>query len=395
MYQLKGPTPGVFVTVVLFTEISFFCIAILAVIVYKLRRTLRADATWAIFAYTSILVIAVIAFDLSWRLVSQQTTELVPYAMLTIVCANFFVLDLAAYAWFIFSEAMQNSRLVNTQKKQILWGLPFLVLGVLTVFFIRTNALHFDSELGLYQNGLTLRLQLVLAFLYALFTTISAFVRASAKENFVNRNKFLALGFFGLFPVAFGIVQMMFTKIPLFSIGATFGVLLVYFDFQEQLISTDVLTHLNNRSRMVKHLSQKMQSTEKDTSVYLFIIDLDDFKFINDRFGHVEGDYALTIAAAVLKTAAANNDCFLARYGGDEFVLIGDFSNDQEAFTLTEQITTAFINENESKELPYPLHASIGFAKQTDDIKYIPDFIAAADKALYKAKALRKQTRKP
>lgn len=378
-------------TAILFTEISFFCIAILAVIAYKLRKTLRADATWSIFAYTSILVIAIIAFDLTWRLIGASQIQIITYALLAIICAYFFVLDLAAYSWFIFSEAMQKSSLIDTQKKRILWGVPFLVLSVLTVLFIRTNKLHFDPHFGLYQHGITFRLQLILAFLYILFTTCSAFLRASIKENFVNRNKYLSLGFFGLFPLAFGIAQIILPKIPLFPIGVTFGALLVYFNFQEQLISTDALTNLNNRSRMVKHLSQKMQTNDKPKSVYLFIIDLDNFKRINDRYGHVEGDRALAIAASILKATAANNDCFLARYGGDEFILIGDFADDNDAHMLVEQIRNEFAIENASKELPYPLMASIGFAKQTEEIKYIPDFIAAADKSLYEAKADRKK----
>lgn len=378
-------------TGVLLTVISFFCIAILAVIAYKMKRTLRADATWSIFAYTAILVIAVIALDLSWRLLSLQETNISTYAKLAVICGYFFVLDLTAYSWFIFSETLQNSSIVNTQKKRILWGLPYLALGVLTVMLLRTDWLNFDPNAGLFQNGPIFWVQLILAFGYVLFTTFSAFLRASYKKNFANRGKYLALGCFGLFPLFFGFSQVILREIPLFPVGVTFGALLVYFYFQEQLISTDALTNLNNRSRMVKHLSARMQNADKEKPLYLFIVDLDNFKFINDRFGHIEGDHALVDAATILKTVAAKNDCFLARYGGDEFILMTDFANEQEAIALKQEIAEAFRAFNETHDLPYELEASIGYAHKTDDIEYIPDFIRAADTSLYEAKSLRKE----
>lgn len=171
-----------------------------------------------------------------------------------------------------------------------------------------------------------------------------------------------------------------------FTAGVTLGILFVFFFFQEQLISTDPLTHLNNRNVMLSYLEQIMSVRNREKKIYLFMLDIDNFKSINDSYGHIQGDSALEQSALMLKKIASKNNCFLARYGGDEFIIIGELTTEDDARKVYNDIIDTTRNYNETLNSTYAITFSIGYAELTPDIKYIPDFIAKADQALYQAK---------
>ena len=173
-------------------------------------------------------------------------------------------------------------------------------------------------------------------------------------------------------------------------LGITLGVLYFYFNFQEQLISLDPLTQLNNRNQLIKYLSSKMAHRDKSKALYLLVMDVDFFKKINDHFGHIEGDRALVRVAEALKLACANEPCFISRYGGDEFVLILEVQDPKELQALCGKINDALACGNARANAPYPLVLSIGYARYEDSIQSIPQLIALADEELYRVKWERK-----
>jgi len=98
--------------------------------------------------------------------------------------------------------------------------------------------------------------------------------------------------------------------------------------FEEQLKQQkiksmqDALTKLNNRAAFDDYFSKKLQNfQEQSFDLALVILDLDDFKRINDTYGHTAGDKTLQVMAMTL-TKKALPEAFIARYGGEEFVLV-------------------------------------------------------------------------
>jgi diguanylate cyclase (GGDEF)-like protein len=94
------------------------------------------------------------------------------------------------------------------------------------------------------------------------------------------------------------------------------------------------------------------------------MIDLNKFKQINDRYGHVEGDYALKRTADALKAACTDNTLktFIARYGGDEFIIITKTENEDLVKELCSDIKAALIRLNNEAGAEYELTASIGYS---------------------------------
>ncbi|ADV46868.1 GGDEF domain-containing response regulator [Nitratifractor salsuginis] len=158
-------------------------------------------------------------------------------------------------------------------------------------------------------------------------------------------------------------------------------------DFYRKQAKRDELTGLNNRfafNRKFESLIPKALSENGQLSMIL--IDLDHFKAINDRYGHDFGDKVLTDVARVLEQCIGPKD-FLARWGGEEFVVLSQRSLD-EAIELAEEIRRKIM------EIKYEngvqLHCSCGVStlNPEEDARDAHKMFRRADKALYQAKNL-------
>ena len=138
---------------------------------------------------------------------------------------------------------------------------------------------------------------------------------------------------------------------------------------------------------MIKYLSFKMN--EKRSHFTLFILDLDDFKSVNDKYGHVEGDNALIRVSRALKKYASLNNAFVSRYAGDEFIIICESKEGLTSDMVSLEINEYISEENEKANVEYELHISVGMAKHCHEIT-IPELISEADIALYENKRKRR-----
>ena len=143
---------------------------------------------------------------------------------------------------------------------------------------------------------------------------------------------------------------------------------------------TDKLTQIHNRYDLYNYLD-----SIKDKNGYaLAIFDIDDFKTINDTYGHVYGDYVLKTIA---RLADDNNDFFVSRYGGEEFVVIVKLEDDSEdVFDLIDSIRKMIDEYSFSFEgIDTHVTISCGIAKYTGEIS-IDEWINLADNKLYECK---------
>ena len=121
--------------------------------------------------------------------------------------------------------------------------------------------------------------------------------------------------------------------------------------------------------------------------MFLIMMDIDYFKRINDTYGHQEGDKALIRTANALKSAAQSMSRrpYLARFGGDEFIVVAEAENIGEVQALCKEIQDQLDYFGSWSEKEYQMSLSIGIAEWQEGMKQ-KDLIEAADQALYMVK---------
>jgi len=149
----------------------------------------------------------------------------------------------------------------------------------------------------------------------------------------------------------------------------------------------DPVSGLFNRRHFQSRLEEELQrASRRDTTVALLMIDLDDFKRINDTYGHAAGDATIRAVATIIRRAVRHFD-ICTRYGGEEFAVVMPDSGEATATTVAERIRSriAAWRSNEAHFKGLQITTSIGFAL-SDPSTSMDDLLARADRALYEAK---------
>jgi diguanylate cyclase (GGDEF)-like protein len=152
----------------------------------------------------------------------------------------------------------------------------------------------------------------------------------------------------------------------------------------EILSSTDKLTNLPNRRHMIELAKREVLRFERyKTPVSVIMTDIDLFKRINDTYGHRVGDEVLLKFGNILKEVVRNLDV-IARWGGEEFLLLLVTTGQDEAVEVAERLRQAI--EQTDFSVHEKITASFGVATLRED-ESLDDFIDRSDRALYQAKA--------
>lgn len=155
----------------------------------------------------------------------------------------------------------------------------------------------------------------------------------------------------------------------------------------EESSYTDPLTKAYNRFFLDRHSDKLKEKLEKHISFGVLMLDIDHFKNINDTYGHAVGDAGIVLLVETIRKVIRPIDK-LVRYGGEEFVVILDNADMEEAKRVAEKIRTAFAMAKKCSrgELTFNKSVSIGVSVMPEFSKDIWECINQADTALYEAK---------
>ena len=157
----------------------------------------------------------------------------------------------------------------------------------------------------------------------------------------------------------------------------------------EEEARRDALTGVYNRAYLDQILAREFENSRRHRwPLSVAFADLDDFKSINDRFGHQAGDRILRTTAAILRHNTRETD-LIARYGGEEFVVVLPATDAETAHHICERIVQAFqTTPHEVGSAHAVVTISIGCATHGSQTEFadIAGLLKAADQALYTAK---------
>lgn len=375
----------------LYSEVNLICIAIFGVIAFNIAMFSRHLGTRpkTLFKYLWYVIIFYV-LDIVGKYVSFSGVDVPPLMNYILDVCYFYSFALGSTWWYMYSGIIKSRNCYKDIKKKIRALLPAMLLLLLFIISYFTGWI-FSIEDGNFHRGP----------LFAVLSTFSfgmiflAGVRSltfGLKHTAANSTKSVECKKFAVYSfimVIAGVLQFKFEKFPVLIIGNTMAVFSMYLNYMMEMISMDHLTRIPTRRKIAISLRDNIKSLRKDEELYFLFIDVDNFKYINDEYGHEEGDRILSELSLLLRMVCENTNSYCGRWGGDEFVVIHIHKTGIE-FTMDKQIENIIENENIMMDGKEEMTASIGCSKWCGEEDTIEELIVRADQDMYNNKKHKK-----
>ena len=282
------------------------------------------------------------------------------------------------YCWCLFVEYHIHRNFERIKKKSRILAIPLIIATILIIINLLGTGIIFDiSKENVYTRGPMNFILYIFVFVYYI-ESIYTVHKAKYDSILV---EFFPIYYF-IIPCMIGTMnQGFFFGVSTIWLCVAIAFILVYIENQISVSFIDDLSGLYNRKYM-NHYLNKLQS-DKNRHVYGFLLDINEFKAINDTYGHLTGDRALIKFGKILQHSI-DKDSVAIRMGGDEFVIFAKLKSDEEALALKKQIKYNVRQFNIKSKEPFHLSFSIGIAKFNG--KNTDAFLSAMDDSMYEAK---------
>ena len=371
---------------IFYTEASVVCILILLMLLINARiySTKQEKQVWFDRAVTAFIIYFV--SDACWAAIMSGMFTKVRFFVVLFNFTNYVIISLMVYAWFMFMAASEKMTFQESKMNRLMVLSPSIISSLFIVVSYLADPYYWINEQN-ELNNLYYVFMLLVPNLYLIAALVVSLVNAKRAESQEDKKHYLLLATFPFGVMAFGLLQLTGLNAPTFCFGCTIMWLWFYIQNMQASISVDDLTKLNNRGQINRYMEQLRY--KDNTRVYIMMIDVDRFKGINDTYGHAEGDRALILVSDVLKRTCENikASAFLGRFGGDEFtIIIQNPGQEETPRKVVEMIRRTLLERVESKELPYELEVSIGFAELSPGDDTMHNCMIRADQMLYQDK---------
>ena len=378
-----------------YTEANVVCIVIFAIMLF--RGLTNVDRQEKQIKYDHALVAFMLYFicDACWAAVIAGVIPRTLFVMLLLNFGNYVFMAGITYMWLRYVMAVEHMPGRDSRRTRLVLLFPFFIAtAALVITFFANRPFLLDEDLNL-QPGYDL-FQLTVPCVYIAAVVIYTLRRAIREKNPIERRTHLRVGVFPLMVVAGGLLQVFaLRQTPVFCFACTIFMLVFFIYTMDAQISTDPLTGLNNRGQLEHYTLQKSSLYREDRLTFVVMFDINDFKLINDTYGHAEGDRALIVVANSMRTAAQKHamPMFLARYGGDEFILIIHPTEIGQVDALIRDIREEIKSACAANGAPYSLFIGAGYSQLTGDGDTFQACAQRADENLYLDKAHKKSRR--
>lgn len=234
--------------------------------------------------------------------------------------------------------------------------IPVVVNAILAIMSLFNGMYFYVDDQNYYHRGDYFWITTIISYAYFVYT----FLYVMINRKLVDHNIYVALATFALPPLIAGIFQF-------FSFGfapswpcAALSIAIIYLNIQKNQLYTDHLTGLYNRRLLDMRLESCLKKKKSCEYVGVIMMDIDAFKAINDNYGHLSGDKALIEAANIIKRSIGKKG-FIARYGGDEFVVLSPVASINEIEDIIKEIKRNEDLVNMRDTVSYKINLSKGY----------------------------------
>ena len=370
------------ITPYIFIDIS--CIFLLTILFIGIHTTGNDDRSEMIYRRAVVSAIVLIVVDIFWSIGKDGSFGHNGMVLINIMyCA---MEMLVFICWMDYSNSVLGYRYHSG--KGGIW-IPVMLILVSASFGVLSHwsGLFFGvDDSGVLSEG-------PLGFVYGLYAVspvlaicILMLRDAIRADNRSERRRCLTLTMFIIPILLIGIFQSIWYDVPFLTMAITLDLLVIFLMLQDQRITTDPLTGLNNRPHLEEYMTKTFEKhrSNGDDGMYILIMDMDRFKYIVDTFGHSTGSECIVKAADAIRRACGNESCFIASYGGDEYIIVMESDDRGKVDVLCDRIRSEITELNRGQ--PFEIHLSIGVSALSDGYDSVRSMFEAADQDMFEAK---------
>ncbi|MGI6765743.1 MAG: GGDEF domain-containing protein [Lentihominibacter sp.] len=286
-----------------------------------------------------------------------------------------------AFLWTVYADHKLFTDIQRIKRIYPFVAIPALIIIIGCLINLVTPVFFVIDEYNIYHRTDLYIIPYIATYFYMAYGVILIY---SYREK-VHKYLFLPAIIF-MIPIVIGsLLQFFFYGYSLVWLGVAVGMTSLFINVQNEASYVDILSGVFNRqylNNMLLMYSKRWDAAGVPAGIML---DIDSFKSINDKFGHLVGDDAISVTGKILR-AAVSNKGIICRYGGDEFIILMYVNNTKEIMDMIDAVETQTTLFNESEEKPYKISFSIGYS--TFDINHdsIDDFLKRADASMYEEK---------
>jgi len=363
---------------------SALLLLVLLAIIYIKRELYNFSSK--IFKYMIIINIILSIFEVISLLIDGMDNTVLWFMNYTLNFTIFLLTPLIGSLWamYIDHKIFQG---YNRRKFYYVYLTPFFIVVTLLLVNLRYPVLFSISANNVYSREPLIMFDFLMLFtLLILMTYIVLKNRKKVKKSVVSGSLI-----FLILPAIGGIIQMSFYGVATLYSAFSLGIISSYIILETIGSSIDNLTGLFTRDKASEYINELI-NTKNEFGVLL--IDLDDFKKINDEYGHNEGDKYLKLFGEVL-TRVFEKDDIISRFGGDEFIIVKNNFVKKDKPCLIKAINDDIKDNLNSNMLSIPINFSVGCSVYNSTLnKSEEELIIEADNNMYLNKAENKNLRR-
>ena len=375
----------IIMNILLYVEINLIGIVFLLVMLYSINAAcFDVDKVGkTLFKIMLIVNIIVFVFDicmfvLDGKMFFGSRALLMISTVLYLLCN-----PIACLSWALYGDYSLHGDVKALKQRLWLYSIPFILCAVLILCSIKTGWIFYLDYNNSYMRGPMCLAVPLITSVYLFLIAFMAFIKLSGSEKSLNKEIYLYIFIFPVLPAIGTIFQMLFYGAPLIWICMTVSIFFVFVNIQNRQLLIDRLTGVYNRYYLEFRLDYAMKNIDEKSDLYVFMVDIDRFKEVNDNYGHIEGDLVLKTVASILNQVCKKSG-YVARYGGDEFLIMHKCKKDADINLFVESINKAVDDRNRKNNLPFKIEISIGYYKYDPmEIKSINQFVEKADETMY------------
>lgn len=356
------------------------------VFMHAVFRVDRSEVMNRLFMHLMGLNVFVILLEIGSIILNTRALSFLRWLHLTVNIVGFIIVPVFIFLGLLYLECWLQKALGIKRKCNRWIYLPVIFLFILTIFNIKTGWIATVSAENTYIRGPLFWTAPTTTFLYLYYGMIRIWC---CRRNLVTYKYATSLIY--IVTISMVVMIQIICKVYL-TIWSTVGSLLVcgyIFSIIDEL-QYDALTTMENKHSYLIYTSRLTR--KKRLSLTAINIDLDDFKIINDRYGHQEGDEALKNFTQILRNSFPYKQRIF-RMGGDEFLILSEQQNNKQMNKYMEHFKERLKEYNISSGKSYDLKFSYGMDSYNRNYKDIVDFLNDVDCMMYIQKEGKKSER--